>query len=59
MAPAWVVAAAAADLGEVKDVDAARKRHVGVVATELASEVVNGRASGTQTPTAGRFFPWE
>ena len=59
MAPAWVVAAAAADLGEVKDVDAARKRHVDVVATELAGEVVNGRASGTQTPTAGRFFPWE
>ena len=57
MAPAWVVVAAAVDLGEAKDVVEARKRHVDVVARDLAGIVVNVRAAGTQTPTSGQFSP--
>jgi len=59
VAPAWVVVAAAVDLGEAKDVVEARKRHVDVVARDLAGIVVNVRAAGTQTPTSGQFSPWE
>ena len=57
MAPAWVVVAAAVDLGEAKDVVEARKRCVDVMARDLTGVVVNVRAAGTQTPTSGQFPP--
>jgi len=59
VAPASVVATAAADPGEAEGIDVVMKECVDVVAKVLAGEVVNRRGAGARTPKACHAALWE
>jgi len=59
VAPALVVATAAADPGEAEGIDVARKEHIDVVVKVFAGEVVNKHGACARTLMACHAALWE